>query len=95
MASGGEKRPPAPRRTPAHRGARRRGLLAGTPALADDLRQNCQQWQQSHGVAQVELGNRIGAEHLLTKNTRLAESPAEAPVSLYRRADLVRLCRSL
>ncbi|MFM7674608.1 MAG: gamma-glutamylcyclotransferase [Synechococcus sp.] len=69
-------------------------LLAG-PAAHADLRHDCQQWQRSHGNAQVELGNRIGAEHLLTKNVRLAQSPAEAPVSLYRRADLVRLCRSL
>ncbi|MEB3264596.1 MAG: gamma-glutamylcyclotransferase family protein [Synechococcus sp.] len=69
-------------------------LLAG-PAAHADLRNDCQQWQRSHGTAQVELGNRIGAEHLLTKNVRLAQSPPEAPVSLYRRADLVRLCRSL
>ncbi|MFY8148091.1 MAG: gamma-glutamylcyclotransferase family protein [Prochlorococcaceae cyanobacterium] len=62
--------------------------------LQADLRQDCLQWQQSHGSARVALANRIGAEQLLTKNHRLAESGSDAPTSLYRQADLVRVCRN-
>jgi gamma-glutamylcyclotransferase (GGCT)/AIG2-like uncharacterized protein YtfP len=53
----------------------------------------CRAWQSSHGVARIELGNSIGAAHVLTKRHPFQESPPEAPVDLYSPADLQRICR--
>lgn len=38
------------------------------------------------------LGNSLGEAHFLTKDRRLATSPENEPVNLYRQSDLRRLC---
>ncbi len=70
-------------------------LLAGalpSPSLALDTLATCNAWRGSHGAARLVLGNSLGAAHYLTKQLRLQESPAEAPVELYSESDLQRVC---
>ena len=70
-------------------------LLAATlppAALALDTLATCNAWRGSHGSARLLLGNSLGAAHYLTKQHRLQESPAEAPVVLYSDSDLQRVC---
>ena len=66
---------------------------AAGPTQAGELRQQCRSWASAHGQEQVQLGNRIGREQLLTKTHRLAEASADDTISLYSWADLQRLCR--
>ena len=61
-------------------------------ALALDTLATCNAWRGSHGSARLLLGNSLGAAHYLTKQQRLQESPAEAPVALYSDSDLQRVC---
>ena len=63
-----------------------------SPVRADS-RHDCQLWKASSGSQRAVVGNRLGAEHLLTKDHKLAETPTDQPVALYRRSDLGRLCR--
>lgn len=58
-----------------------------------DSRHDCQLWRGSSGSQRAIVGNRLGAEHLLTKDHKLAETSTDQPVALYRRSDLERLCR--
>ena len=69
-------------------------LAAALPpsALAIDTLATCNAWRGSHGSARLLLGNSLGAAHYLTKQQRLQESPAEAPVALYSDSDLQRVC---
>ena len=69
-------------------------LAAALPpsALALDTLATCNAWRGSHGSARLLLGNSLGAAHYLTKQQRLQESPAEAPVALYSDSDLQRVC---
>lgn len=62
------------------------------PALALDNLVTCNAWRGSNGRARVLLGNSLGAAHYLTKQQRLQESPADAPVALYSDSDLQRIC---
>ena len=63
------------------------------PAFAaGDTRQDCMLWNRSSGAERVELGNRIGAENLLTKQHRFATTQPGDTLSLYSTADLRRLC---
>ena len=64
-------------------------LLSG----AIDLRSECRVWRQSHGREQVAIANRIGHAAMLTKNQRLAEESPSDTTSLYRMADIQRVCR--
>lgn len=69
-------------------------VIAGglRPALAFDTLGACQSWQNSRGLARIEVGNSIGAAHYLTKMHRLQESDPAAPVSLYSEGDVARVC---
>ncbi|WP_411876518.1 hypothetical protein [Vulcanococcus limneticus] len=67
--------------------------LTPPPSRAGDLNRDCLRWASASGTARIELANQLGAEHLLTKNTRLAESDPSKPLELYRFGDLQRLCR--
>ncbi|MEB3168158.1 MAG: hypothetical protein VKK97_05430 [Synechococcaceae cyanobacterium] len=67
-------------------------LLAPRAAAAFDTIGRCQAWQGSHGIERILLGNAIGAAHYLTKRQKLLQSPAEAPLPLYRDSDLQRVC---
>jgi gamma-glutamylcyclotransferase (GGCT)/AIG2-like uncharacterized protein YtfP len=68
-------------------------LAAGfAPALAQAEPQGCRAWRSSHGAERILLGNSLGEAHRLTKDRRLATSPENEPVSLYRQSDLRRLC---
>lgn len=51
------------------------------PSRAGDLNRDCLRWASASGTARIELANQLGAEHLLTKNTRLAESDPSKPLS--------------
>lgn len=62
------------------------------PAWAFDTLGACQSWQNSRGLARIEVANSIGAAHYLTKMKRLQESDPAAPVSLYSESDLARVC---
>jgi len=55
-------------------------LPAPSPAL--DTLAACNEWRGSHGTPRILLANSIGAAHLLTKQHRLQESPADGPVAL-------------
>lgn len=68
--------------------------LAGASAAGQDTRALCLQWGRSHGAEQIALANAIGAQHLLTKDHKLAEAQPGDRRSLYRSSDLQRLCRS-
>jgi|688.fasta_scaffold04815_23 gamma-glutamylcyclotransferase (GGCT)/AIG2-like uncharacterized protein YtfP len=65
------------------------GLL---PAPAQAEPQGCRAWSGSHGPERIRLGNSLGEAHFLTKDRRLATSPENEPVNLYRQSDLRRLC---
>ena len=69
-------------------------VIAGglRPAWAFDTLGACQSWQNSRGLARIEVANSIGAAHYLTKMQRLQESDPAAPVSLYREGDVARVC---
>jgi hypothetical protein len=67
--------------------------LTPPPLRAGDLTQDCHRWASASGNARIAVANQLGADHLLTKNTRLAESDPSKPVELYRFGDLQRLCR--
>ncbi len=54
----------------------------------------CSQWRSARGAEKASLANRIGASNGLTKNTKLAESQPGDTNSLYRIADIQRLCRN-
>jgi len=69
------------------------GALTPPPLRAGDLTQDCHRWASASGNARIAVANQLGADHLLTKNTRLAESDPSKPVELYRFGDLQRLCR--
>ena len=60
--------------------------------LAFDTLAACGRWQNSRGLARIELGNALGAAAYLSKRKKLLESPAEAPVALYAETDLHRVC---
>jgi aldehyde:ferredoxin oxidoreductase len=60
--------------------------------LAFDTLAACGRWQNSRGLARIELGNALGAAAYLSKRKKLLESPAEAPVELYAETDLRRVC---
>ena len=62
------------------------------PAWSFDTLGACQSWQNSRGLARIEVGNSIGAAHYLTKMQRLQESDPAAPVSLYSESDIARVC---
>jgi hypothetical protein len=69
-------------------------VIAGglRPAWAFDTLGACQSWQNSRGLARIEVANSIGAAHYLTKMQRLQESDPAAPVSLYSEGDVARVC---
>jgi len=69
-------------------------VIAGglRPAWAFDTLGACQSWQNSRGLARIEVANSIGAAHYLTKMNRLQESDPAAPVSLYSEGDIARVC---
>jgi len=69
-------------------------VIAGglRPAWAFDTLGACQSWQNSRGLARIEVANSIGAAHYLTKMKRLQESDPAAPVSLYSEGDVARVC---
>lgn len=69
------------------------GAFTPPPLRAGDLTQDCHRWARASGNARIAVANQLGADHLLTKNTRLAESDPSQPVELYRFGDLQRLCR--
>ena len=54
----------------------------------------CTRWQEAHGAEKATLANHLGAINHLTKNQRLAEAQPGDTRSLYRTADLQRLCRT-
>ena len=54
----------------------------------------CAHWRQAHGAEKATLANHLGAINGLTKNQRLAEAQPGDTRSLYRTADLQRLCRT-
>ena len=54
----------------------------------------CSQWRSARGAEKASLANRLGASNGLTKNTKLAESQPGDTNSLYRIADIQRLCRN-
>lgn len=60
--------------------------------LAFDTLATCGRWQNSRGLARIELGNALGAAAYLSKRRKLLESSAEAPVALYAESDLHRVC---
>ncbi len=62
------------------------------PAWSFDTLGACQSWQNSRGLARIEVGNSIGAAHYLTKMQRLQESDPAAPMSLYSEGDVARVC---
>ena len=62
------------------------------PAWSFDTLGACQSWQNSRGLARIEVGNSIGAAHYLTKMHRLQESDPAAPMSLYSEGDVARVC---
>jgi hypothetical protein len=72
------------------------GLLGASglaiPAHADNTRHDCLLWNRSGGAERVELGNRIGASNLLTKQHNFATAQPGDSQSLYSSADLRRLC---
>jgi gamma-glutamylcyclotransferase (GGCT)/AIG2-like uncharacterized protein YtfP len=69
-------------------------IMAGglRPGLAFDTLGACQSWQNSRGLARIEVANSIGAAHYLTKMKRLQESDPAAPVPLYSEGDIARVC---
>ena len=69
-------------------------VIAGglRPAWAFDTLGACQSWQNSRGLARIEVANSIGAAHYLTKMKRLQESDPAAPMSLYSEGDVARVC---
>ena len=69
------------------------GALTPPPLRAGDLTQDCHRWASASGNARIAVANQLGADHLLTKNNRLAEPDPSRPVELYRFGDLQRLCR--
>ena len=54
----------------------------------------CALWRGAGGAEKATLANRLGAANSLTKNQRLAEAQPGDTRSLYRTADLQRLCRN-
>ena len=54
----------------------------------------CALWRGAHGAEKATLANRLGATNGLTKNQGLAEAQPGDTRSLYRTADLQRLCRT-
>jgi len=62
------------------------------PSWAFDTLGACQSWQNSRGLARIEVANSIGAAHYLTKMKRLQESDPAAPVPLYSEGDIARVC---
>lgn len=54
----------------------------------------CAQWRSARGAEKASLANRLGASNGLTKNTKLAEAQPSDINSLYRIADIQRLCRN-
>ena len=50
--------------------------------------------REAHGAEKATLANHLGAINHLTKNQRLAEAQPGDTRSLYRTADLQRLCRT-
>ena len=72
------------------------GLLGAaglaSPARASDTRHDCLSWTHSGGAGRVELGNRIGAANLLTKQSSFTTSQPGDTHSLYSSADLRRVC---
>ena len=72
------------------------GLLGvatlSNPALAGDTRHDFLLWNHSGGAERVELGNRIGASNLLTKQHSFATAEPGDSQSLYRTVNLRRLC---
>jgi hypothetical protein len=54
----------------------------------------CALWRGARGAEKATLANRLGAANGLTKNQRLAEAQPGDTRSLYRSADLQRLCRT-
>lgn len=70
-------------------------LLQASPGWTGDLRNDCLAWSRARGSEQVQIGNRIGREQLLTKNQKLAEEQPGTSTSLYRWSDIQQLCRRL
>ena len=54
----------------------------------------CALWRGARGAEKAKLANRLGAANSLTKNQRFAEAQPGDTHSLYRSADLRRLCRT-
>ena len=69
------------------------GLLV-LAALTPGNVERCAQWRRAQGVEKAALANQLGAANALTKNQRLAEAQPGDSHSLYRTADLLRLCRT-
>jgi len=54
----------------------------------------CARWREAHGAEKATLANHLGAINGLTKNQRFAAAQPGDTQSLYRTADLQRLCRT-
>jgi hypothetical protein len=65
--------------------------LAGA-ALPPGNLELCALWRGASGAEKAILANRLGAANSLTKNRRFAEAQPGDISSLYRSADLQRLC---
>lgn len=66
---------------------------AGT-ALPPGNLELCALWRGARGAEKATVANRLGAANGLTKNQRLAVAQPGDTRSLYRSADLQRLCRT-
>ncbi|MCP9850154.1 hypothetical protein [Cyanobium sp. Morenito 9A2] len=71
-------------------------LLVLLPAVAraDANLPTCLRWRSSSGLEHIQLGNRLGAANLLTKNQKLDPGAPDGSRPLYRDSDIARLCRS-
>ena len=70
------------------------GLTGPGIALPPGNLELCARWREAHGAEKATLANHLGAINGLTKNTRLAEAQPGDTRSIYRIADLQRLCRT-
>ncbi len=70
------------------------GLTRPVVALPPGNLELCALWRGSNGMEKAILANRLGEANSLTKNQRLAEAQPGDTRSLYRTADLQRLCRT-
>jgi hypothetical protein len=65
----------------------------GSPLPSGNL-ELCALWRGARGAQKATVANRLGAANSLTKNQRFAEAQPGDTLSLYRNADLQRLCRT-